>query len=516
MTVIAKGAVSAEWSSVLETLGCPVPHLALPTCTRCPQCAANLLQVHEDRICGGVWFRCLDCPFAGDLLDLAAATWQCSRELAVRKLTDLGVLVQDGSSRSRTAREARTIFDRVRKTFAFAPTEKSVSYRTLLARLKVPPHLTPEVWREGPGQMLLACHRRQLDAALAPGLVDERSVLKGKGWRELIVAPFEDLPGRTCGLLCTGRQAGPTDTSYISVRPFTKSGVSEAGLAGLWSLAASRRVLGEHVIAVSSPFFAARFHARVANFRDPPLPVIAYHDGGRFRTQNAWQCLDRTVPVLWGPRLDAGTLYQAERCNGMISVMRIQNVSADSIDHYLRQAEPMALVRKAIRFARPWREALVAWADEADDVEVEELLLAMESYPGPLSRLGLSPRLREMLARRRRPTRLWLNDHMAIVEREGRWYGQRRGRTKQTEALIMNAVLRVDRLGMSDGSPQYECRLIHENDEIPVKLTIGQSQRHAALLTKALAMAKQAALHVEPGWSSYLVSAAMRFEPLAE
>lgn len=169
-------------------------------------------------------------------------------------------------------------------------------------------------------------------------------------------------------MLCVERQRRPADGSYVSMRPYSK---------------------------------------------------IAYHDGGRFRTQNAWECLDGRTPVLWGPRLDAALLHQAELCNGLISLMRLERVSAASVIHYIRQAEPVPLLGKALRFARPWREALISWADGASDIEVEELLLAMEGYPGPLSRLGISPRLRGLLARRRCASRVWMNEHIAITEREG-------------------------------------------------------------------------------------------------
>lgn len=74
----------------------------------------------------------------------------------------------------------------------------------------------------------------------------------------------------------------------------------------------------------------------------------------------------------------------------------------------------------------------------------------------------------------------------------------------------MNASLRVDRLS-KEGSADYECRLIHEGDEIAIILPLSHPEGHAERLRAALFGAKGAALHVEPGWGSYLVQAAMRF-----
>jgi hypothetical protein len=80
----------------------------------------------------------------------------------------------------------------------------------------------------------------------------------------------------------------------------------------------------------------------------------------------------------------------------------------------------------------------------------------------------------------------------------------------------MNAVLRIDRLAVTDGSAEYQGRLMHEEDEIPVALSMTHPERHAERLRVALVRAKGAALHVEHGWGAYLVQAAMRFAPLAE
>src|SRR3954451_6741999 len=99
MDCLPKGTAYVEWTSLLQTLGCPASGPALPCRVRCPVCAGRRLGVYDDRLVGGVWHHCPDCGTRGDGLDLAAAAWQCSRPVAVRRLKNLGLPMHIGEAK---------------------------------------------------------------------------------------------------------------------------------------------------------------------------------------------------------------------------------------------------------------------------------------------------------------------------------------------------------------------------------------------------------------------------------
>jgi hypothetical protein len=468
--------------AVMEAVGEPLRSPALPAACRCHSCSGRM-HIYEDSITGGHWHYCFGCKAKGDLLELAAARWGLSVESAARKLHNLGLLRSLDKLPSYLARAlgrrqiCEEFWEGCRKRLAGA---RSPGVTTLRRRLRVESQHSGGRWLDGPGMLLGSSHRKEILRVFTPKGVAYNSgfcVLTGGGWTDVLVARFESLPGRACGFLLAGRECRPQ--SDFAYRPATmKYGptLTEAGLAGLWAYDNAAELFGGHVFAVRCPFLAARLQIRHSNSSLKPLPLVAYHDSGRFVTgRDAWQCVANRRAVLWCWRLTPDALHQAVLCDGLLAVTPLEESTNKSVDHYIRLSEPRVLFGKIVRRARPWRQALARWCDQVSDSAVEDLVLGMETYRLPDGTLRGIHRTVDACLDAPRAARKVKTGAQEVVESGGCWYLSGR--------LYMNATLRIDRLRAEGDDHHYVGRINYQGQEIPFDLPVRQLMRepHYAL-----------------------------------
>ena len=84
-------AAKISWETVLSVLDVDLTGSAcIPRIVTCPSCSEPELSVMPDHVLGGEWFHCRSCGFAGDAVELAAATWKVDVDADVTQLENMG------------------------------------------------------------------------------------------------------------------------------------------------------------------------------------------------------------------------------------------------------------------------------------------------------------------------------------------------------------------------------------------------------------------------------------------
>lgn len=531
--------VHAPWAQTLAALDVRVETHGLPARVRCPLCSGPRMTIYEDNIYGGGWHYCFDCDSRGDMIDLAAAVWQVSTPVAVRRLRDAGLPFPDEAVETTVL--ARHVADHVQKRQRITEfIEKAGAYfyktggRTLALlrdRFRLDSDIPQDRWLRGPANVVGAYPHVWCEKVLMPGsVVGSRCVsaaraFKGRGWGDVLVVPHYDLPGRACGFLFVGRGGDKADRLFRHMAPagMRRVGYAEGGLACHWAIHNSHGMCGDHVVACGDPYLAVRLHIRHFAVARTALPLVAYHDGTAARTLRAWQSLVHKVPVLWGWRMTPALLFQAMQADGKLCLTELQDTTQKRIDHFVRNAEPRTIVKRIVKEAKPWREYLRDWGDRVTDGMVEDLLVGIETYgidPGVFRDVG--PRFASLARVAARP-RLVRVQRSRILERDDQlWFraSETAARDKDRDAdpvLIMNASLRLDgsevRQVQGEETLFYRGQLLHAGDAIPFEVpALSLRKNMANTLELILARNKPGSLlYVAEGWQAKILAACLAF-----
>ncbi len=417
------------------------------------------------------------------MIDLAAGAWGISQQAAMRKLAQDGVpipleLLDDNSEysfgRVKRRRQAYDLWRRSNLQLD-ALTTTSVTVRTLRERLGLSSRVGLDLWRNGPGKMFGAATQAQLqEALLPPGAANEMRrnngglIFREAGWRDVLVFPYFSAPENLEGFQFVGREGGKADRRYRPVLPREGIGYQEGGLFGLATVDAAKHFAGQ-VFAMDDAVLAAKLQVRHASHSTTPLPLVAWYDRERIRTNTAWFAVERPL-IFWGYRMTAGLVANAVLCDGRIAIVPLTEVTQHAIDHHLRSATPDELFRRALRQAKPWREALSVWAKERGHAAVEDLLLNLHTYsvdPSTISDVLDAPQVSRKIPLRH----VTIGDY-AYIERSSGWYRttltrdvKRFLRTGE-ERPISDTIIRLDYVS-SGRFPRYVGRLIQGDRTVP-------------------------------------------------
>ncbi|HLJ91619.1 MAG TPA: hypothetical protein VKU02_00365 [Gemmataceae bacterium] len=552
MTAAARTSLNVhlDWTLLAPLLDLPQHEQALPARNPCPLCLGGRLTVYPDPRDGGAWFACRDCQKAGDLIELAAAVWGMSLTATVNRLVRLGaplpaqaVTTQavDAYVRDYPAYRQRFLNLWTQAQQALPPRTLRPAINALLHRLHLVSRLGRERWQQGPGQLLGVLPKEAVEACFCPGSTGQGGagakqryqlnpsggrVFSGPGWSDVLAVPYADLPGRFCAWQFIGRQAAAADRVFRPLRLLTRSGsnqyqrqpplYAEAGLAGLSTVESAALYWGGAVFAVDDVVLALRLQLRhfVSNLR--PLPLVSWYDGPRARTQQAWQALAGHPVIFWCDQLQPAVLWQARQADGLLIVAGPELSTRRAWDHYLRLWDPLHLLRQLRRRAVPWREALRRWVDKQPDGAVRELLLGLEAYAVDVRQLVQEcggGRLAELVPEQARLRSIRFGNR-TIVERGDRWFvAGRRG----AETLLLDAVVRVDRLRLLEEELEYVGRILFRGEEVPFAAAESAWERQPARwLRRYLVEQGKGVLQFAPGVRD-LLEIALRFqEPMVD
>lgn len=538
------------WVEALKAVGVSPASSALPAMVECPLCHSPRMTVYEDTILGGAWHYCSGCKVSLDTIELAAKVWGMGIEAAVEKLARLTSPLPDDKATPQKIREYAVKHVQYRQRFVkfwegcreYMFRRPSRELAGLRDRFHVRSTMGQDRWLATTANMLGATDHITAAAAYSPKTVFSAKSDPGRyvssgarmfgeqtkygPWSDILAIPYHDLPGRLCGFLFIGRDGSKPSRLYkhLNLTTYGNSGWKrEGGLACHWAIEHSQSLFGDRLLVCDNPFLALRMHVRHFASSLTPLPLVAFHDEGNGRTERVWSALSNKTPVLWGFRLTPSLLYQAMIAKGLLALTPLVQDEKGAVDHYLRQSEPRDIVRKALKRARPWQEAMSDWADHHPDGMVEELLLGMEAYGVDPRQLLVSERLRSFRKLTQRPLEVRVG-RQTIVEIEGQWRFKPSSTVFKSPVirrseLVMNAAMRIDGTEFGRGVRTAEVlfylgRLIFLGREYPFRIEAryltktGAARRLQEVLSRSC---PTAVLFVAPGWESKLVSIATQF-----
>lgn len=437
------------------------------------------MNIYKDSTTRGQWHYCFKCGRYGDMIDLAAGVWGISQAAAIRKLAQSGVPIPETLLDDR----AEYDFTRIKKRNQCAAlwrlareqldalTEVTPVLRRVRDRLGLYCRISKDRWLAGPGQMFGAATMAQVqDAMLPPGSVPSirrnngSLIFRQSGWREVILLPFFSAPKNLEGFLFVGREARREDRIYRRVDAEASRSHYEGGLFGLDNIEQPAAGFDKHVVAVDDAIMALQLQIRHYAQSTRPLPLVAWYDRRRFRTQTAWHVVGKPVTV-WAFRMNASALYAAMQCEGNLAITPLEEVNAESISHYLRQSSPTDHLRRVIARGKPWRQALVDWSRDQPHSAIEELLLAMQSYNTDVSDLARLMEFEFGTATEIRSVRIGC---MLYTERGSAWFycPATRPEKKFREQTFTEYVLRLDYV-TSSRVPMYIGRVLWRGKQVP-------------------------------------------------
>jgi hypothetical protein len=352
-------------------------------------CGADALHLYQDTIAGGYWHYCKGCKSSGNMIDLAAATWQVSNRAALLRMAELGVALPEDclSVEKVTKYETDEVAKRTRMNALWeqARTEylqvRSDNMCYLRRRYCLLLDVSPERWAAGPGHLIGATHKVNMQKAIHPGVMANNGwdmsthpVFVGSGWKEVILAPWYDLPNRIIAFSVIGRTGDPGRDQFWRKVSWFKP---EAGLAGLPSvdLAESKN----YVIAVNDWLLMLQMQMR--NFRSSTvaMPIVTWRDDGKRRTSDAWTLLAGRSILFWCDKLDAKTIRQAIQTDGQIVMQDTMKANRQQVQQYLKNNLVTDIEKAIVRNAKPWPVALRNWMKKAGGGEASVLLADLEA-----------------------------------------------------------------------------------------------------------------------------------------
>lgn len=509
-----------SWPELARVLELPCPGPALPARTACPGCGGRL-NVYQDSITRSFWHHCKDCRFAGDPIALAALAWGLPARVAARRLVRL-IAEESPEMDQEIAEHLDEVTDRHARMHelwalarAYIATTTSPELTRLRARLRVQTDLNPDRWRDGPGRLVGAygAHAAELvlrygpddPARQAPYFIGRGRYFEGRGWGEVLVFPYLSAPGRIVGFEFVGREGRPSDRvrRWIA-RP-------EAGLAGLETALEPHPEFGAVAFAVDDPALALRFQLRNAATSDRPLPIVAWYDDKAHRTEDAWFALSQRRIVFFGWELTAAMIRQAQACDGLISLSPMSSNDPQRIDSWFRDDPTQMLLRRVLKQARPWRDALRDWAEEHTPAQVEELLLAIEAGGDPRLEIAqiMGPAARELAEAPQR--RVVVLSGTRVTETPSGWRMSPTGRIKSSR-VVSEAILRVDQI-VAGMEILYRGRILYKGREVPIEFHETHMQRLGQILSAACMRAGLGRPMILPAQPLSLIQVALSFHP---
>jgi hypothetical protein len=490
------------WSALASILEISRPNDALPVRVCCPICGKHQLWVY-DNSSGGEWAHCFNtkCGFAGDMLELAAATWDIPIEAAVARLKESGLPLdaeetsaEAVSSYARKCLEsrsrARQFWHKCRDALAQSRTpdnSPTVELNGLLSRMRLLGSLSAEQWKKGPGRFVGTAPAHQIEVFFRPYERGQgnhlkrstRKLFRGPQWRDVLVTPSYAAPELLAGFHFLGREGGDGDRAFRQLqRDYGRAPRMEAGLAGLDAVELSG-FFPSHVIGFNDPWLALRLQFRHFLSATRPLPLVAWHDAGRHLTQLAWRALHDRKIVLVSRELDAATIYQANQCNGDIWLMPSRHGSRGD-GTIFRDLTPMQLVKRAIREARPWRDVLEDWHNEQQPGIAEKLVHDLNMYPDiDAAHVAKELRLydvRDVLDGV--PVREVTLGTSRVIEKADGWYMG--SKQKRPEYLLSDAILRIRRILGGVIPARYEGEILFRDERIQFDELASEMERKPA------------------------------------
>lgn len=424
----------------------------MPDITACPLCKQPSLTVYRDpRTRRSKWLRCSSCRFSGDTIEtfqrisrspsLAEAIYTAKKnglcEASKEKFNPASIQTYvDTYPNYRN--QISEIWDRLSRGTLENPSPE-------LIRHAQRQHLW-HGWLTGPHKRMTrflgGAERRTVDDLFRSNF--GKRILPKKGFGTVLAVPYQDVPGRICGMRFLGQE------THLDVPLFPdKQDSPEGGLAMLDALDGAEKT----VFAVSRLDFALQFHRLNFANRQTPLKMIAYND----ETHTSWDAVNAERVVFWSDEIDWRLFRQAKRFeNGWISAYPRLRESKKEIYIYTRDQTPEVTLNMIDTAAVPWPRFIAEWMTDKqrNPVELRATLSSLLFSSGEVERiLAECPEkdrsdLRELFSETasRGPETIFIQNKQ-VAERADGWYSV----TRDGDSLITDAVVKLTHEAVDTG-----------------------------------------------------------------
>lgn len=416
------------------------------------------------------------------MIELASAAWRIDIEATVLKLAAYG-FTNLPTAHDDIIRYQEAHIDRRRRLLEFwesarreLTTSPLPAYEELLQRLRWGSPRNADLWLDRVGRYIGATTRDAFESVVQPGehawkpYGHSTRIFKGPGWKELLMVPFSDLPGRLSGAMLVGR-GGSRKDGDILFWPFLKARSDnrpEPGVAMLDTLLEPQDAqLGDSVVVLPDAAAAVRLQARWAASNLRPLPILGlFNASEQYLPLSVWNDMPRRDYVLVAPGAQPSVLAQAAKAGCRVATNRTakRDLTKFAIDN-----DPRSFVKKVLRSAKAWQDVLSAEILRLDQYGVEELLWRMrmsdDTTNAFLSTCDHEVRERIEMVRRKCPlNRSVVVGNRHIYQTELGWEVAHRKpkatvKTHRTDELlhevICDASVRLDKLVTTRGGEAY-------------------------------------------------------------
>lgn len=344
--------VHATWHEVLRLLKVDVQVLVLPTTVSCPHCKQISLHVYQDITSGGAWHYCSACKFAGDSIELAASVWNQDITTTILKLNAHGIsFPADALDPS--------IIDKY--VLGHVEYRKGIQSLWALAQERLPKNDTPAIaklhdkftagyaassitWARRGKNFLGGCHIndvlrafrqekvRNSGSDLEPFTLNSGSsrIFKGRGWSDVLVFPYHELPGKIRGFTFIGREGASKDILYRRVSNTRSEGLKlgtdvaayDPGLSMYETMFSYHPKYKNTTFVLSDPVAALKLQLRHLRQSNIPLPICGSYTDGSLINRWLWSTMFPRNFIFWARELTPELIQQARRANGKIAVGR--------------------------------------------------------------------------------------------------------------------------------------------------------------------------------------------------
>jgi hypothetical protein len=466
----------------------------LPDRTVCPVCRQKQLNVYQDSISSEEWHHCNCCGSSGDLVQLAAAAWNCELEEALARLGASTLpLPNECLAEPRLQAYMRASAYRARVLELWETSRQSLITTNLAHdvrnRLGLVLSMDRERTASGPARLFGTATMQQVERCFQPTAghnlrQSADRVLPGKDWKSVVVIPYLHGPGRISQYLFVGRQNRPEDRIYKRIWLESRDNWcvqrDDAGLAGLLSVQPQH----QHVIASDDVLLMLRLQMRNFLLSTTPLPLVAW-----LPETMCWPVLNGGRLIFWSVQPTPELIRHLINTDAELALVGPRTDDPKVVAHWLRLKQAPDVERQILERCRPWREAMRLWFKRAPEAELSAFLQAVARQNDP-ELTGIVAACHPPMSLRLNPLQIRSVRHgvHTYIERSGNLYVQL---NRNRDRLLLPGELRVQQVLRRERETVYQGTLSSSTGEPTIEFRWSDSSKTTFKNTLAQAALRQ-------------------------
>lgn len=324
--------------------------------------------------------------------------------------------------------------------------------------------------------------------------------LPSKGYKQFLVIPYYDVPGRIASLLFLGKNG-----KSLRVHASPSSGVQDDGLMMLDLLDTNN----DTVVAVRDPMFAIHLQRRAYNISEQPLKVVAYGA----KTTRAWQTVHARRLIFWEREDDLG-LYVQSMLHPRAYVSVKPGFLDTDMNERMRGMSVAEIMNRIEQSAKPWGEAMKLFLLNSEYWQVTEALKELELSAVDIQRVydACSPsekaRVQQLFGEASVGNYITVGN-LRVVESDDGWWIMR-GADRE---LGCNAIVRLESLVhvIDTGENIYEGEVLFRQERIKFRVPVEIVEKNAAKWLRELMMKHVGVLKLSKAIQSHIIEIAKQF-----